>query len=62
MDKEIDYFDSDFSDLLKHSEKVAKELWDNEEDEAWNDFQEMKNRKRDRFLKGIFLGDLWHLK
>ena len=27
----------DFSDLLKHSEKVAKELWDNKEDEVWND-------------------------
>ncbi len=27
----------DFSDLLKHSEKVARKLWDNKEDEAWND-------------------------
>jgi len=27
----------DFSDLLKHSEKVAKKLWDNPEDEVWND-------------------------
>lgn len=27
----------DFSDLLKHSEKVAKKLWDNKEDEVWND-------------------------
>ena len=26
----------DFSDLLKHSEKVAKKLWDNKEDEIWN--------------------------
>lgn len=26
----------DFSDLLKHSEKVAQELWDNDEDEIWN--------------------------
>ncbi len=26
----------DFSDLLKHSEKVAKKLWDNKEDEVWN--------------------------
>ena len=26
----------DFSDLLKHSEKVAEELWDNKEDEVWN--------------------------
>ena len=27
----------DFSDLLKHSEDVAKELWDNKKDEVWND-------------------------
>ena len=27
----------DFSDLLKHSEKTAKKLWDNKEDEIWND-------------------------
>ena len=27
---------SDFSDLLKHSEKVAEKLWDNKEDEIWN--------------------------
>jgi AbrB family looped-hinge helix DNA binding protein len=26
----------DFSDLLKHSERVAKKLWDNKADEAWN--------------------------
>jgi len=26
----------DFSDLLKHSEKVAKKLWNNKEDEIWN--------------------------
>ena len=26
----------DFSDLLKHSEKIAKKLWDNKEDEVWN--------------------------
>jgi len=25
-----------FSDLLKHSEKVAKKLWENKEDEVWN--------------------------
>lgn len=28
----------DFSDLLKHSEKVAKKLQDNKEDEIWNDY------------------------
>jgi AbrB family looped-hinge helix DNA binding protein len=28
--------ESDFSDLLRHSEKVAKRLWDNKEDEVWN--------------------------
>ncbi|MBI3334214.1 AbrB/MazE/SpoVT family DNA-binding domain-containing protein [Candidatus Pacearchaeota archaeon] len=27
----------DFSDLLKHSEKVARKLWDNKEDEIWNE-------------------------
>ncbi len=27
---------NDFSDLLKHSEKVAEKLWDNKEDEVWN--------------------------
>ncbi len=27
---------SDFKDLLKHSEKIAKKLWDNKEDEIWN--------------------------
>ena len=26
----------DFSYLLKHSEKVAKKLWSNKEDEVWN--------------------------
>jgi len=26
----------DFSDLLKHSEKVAEKLWNNKEDEVWN--------------------------
>ena len=26
----------DFSDLLKHSEKVAKKLWDNKEDDIWD--------------------------
>ncbi len=26
----------DFRDLLKHSEKVAKKLWDNKEDEVWD--------------------------
>ena len=26
----------DFSDLLRHSEKVAKKLWNSKEDEVWN--------------------------
>jgi AbrB family looped-hinge helix DNA binding protein len=26
----------DFSDLLKNSERVAKKLWDNKEDEVWD--------------------------
>lgn len=29
--------EEDFEFLLKHSEEVAKEMWDNEEDEIWND-------------------------
>lgn len=29
---------SDFGDLLKHSESVARKLWDNKEDEIWNNF------------------------
>ena len=32
--KEIE--ESKFKDLLKHSESVAKKLWDNKEDEVWN--------------------------
>lgn len=27
----------DFKDLLRHSEKVAKKLWENKADEVWND-------------------------
>lgn len=26
----------DFKDLLKHSERVARKLWDNKEDEIWD--------------------------
>lgn len=26
----------DFYDLLKHSEKVAKKLWDSKKDEVWD--------------------------
>lgn len=26
----------EFGDLLKHSEDVARKLWDNKEDEFWN--------------------------
>ena len=26
----------DFSDLLKHSERIANKLWDNKEDEIWD--------------------------
>ena len=28
--------ESDFTDLLKHSETTAKKLWSNKEDEVWN--------------------------
>lgn len=34
MDKKIKK--EDFSYLLKHSEKVARKLWDNKDDEIWN--------------------------
>ena len=30
--------DDDFSDLLKHSEKSLGKIWNNKEDEVWNDF------------------------
>lgn len=30
---------SNFGDLLKHSEEVAKKLWDNKEDEIWNNIK-----------------------
>jgi len=26
----------DFSDMLKHSEDIARKLWDNKEDEIWD--------------------------
>ncbi len=26
-----------FKDLLKHSESIAKKLWDNKEEGVWND-------------------------
>ncbi len=26
----------DFADLLKHSENIARKLWDNKEDEIWD--------------------------
>ena len=28
--------ESDFRDLLKHSEKVAERLWNNKEDDIWD--------------------------
>ena len=28
--------ESDFRDLLKHSEKVAEKLWSNKEDDVWD--------------------------
>ncbi len=37
IEKAPERIKDDFSDLLKHSESVAKDLWDNEEDEIWND-------------------------
>ena len=35
-EKESETLKDDFSDLLKHSEEVAKDLWDNKEDEIWD--------------------------
>ncbi|MDO8460387.1 MAG: hypothetical protein Q7S74_04720 [Nanoarchaeota archaeon] len=29
---------SDFKDLLKHSEKVAKKLWSSKEDDIWDSY------------------------
>lgn len=36
LEKPENIIRDDFRDLLKHSEKVAKKLWDNKEDEVWN--------------------------
>lgn len=30
--------EDDFKDLLIHSEKTLKKLWDNKEDEIWNSY------------------------
>jgi len=36
IEKNSKKFKDDFSDLLKHSEKVAEELWRNKSDEIWD--------------------------
>tara|TARA_Y100000310_G_C20701281_1_gene830136 strand:- start:8740 stop:9021 length:282 start_codon:yes stop_codon:yes gene_type:complete len=36
LEKDSLVLDDDFSDLLKHSEAVAKKLWDNKYDEIWD--------------------------
>lgn len=36
LEKESKKLKDDFSDLLKHSEVVAEELWRNKEDEIWD--------------------------
>ncbi len=36
IEKESSKLKEDFSDLLKHSEKVAEELWRNNADEVWD--------------------------
>ncbi len=37
IEKASEKMKDEFSNLLKHSESVAKDLWDNKEDEIWND-------------------------
>jgi AbrB family looped-hinge helix DNA binding protein len=37
IEKATEKIKDDFSDLLKHSESVAKDLWDNKKDEIWNE-------------------------
>ncbi len=36
IEKDSERLKEDFNDLLKHSEKVAEELWRNKEDEIWD--------------------------
>lgn len=36
LEKSENIIKDEFKDLLKHSESVAKKLWDNKEDEIWN--------------------------
>lgn len=36
LEKPIRTLKDEFSFMLKHSEKVAKELWDNKKDEIWD--------------------------
>ena len=36
IEKASEKMKDEFSDLLKYSESIAKDLWDNEEDEIWN--------------------------
>lgn len=36
LEKPGDLFKKEFSDMVKHSEKVAKKLWENKKDEVWD--------------------------
>ncbi len=36
LEKTSEKMKADFIDLLKNSEEVARELWNNKEDEIWN--------------------------
>lgn len=36
LEKPVRILKDEFSFMLKHSEKVAKKLWDNKKDEIWN--------------------------
>ena len=36
LEKPENIIKDDFKDLFKHSENIAKKLWDNKDDEIWN--------------------------
>ena len=38
IEKASERIKDDFSDILKISEKSLKEVWDNKEDEVWNQY------------------------
>ena len=36
-ERAADSVSDEFADLVKHAERAFKDLWENEEDEVWND-------------------------